>query len=47
MYLCFTEGLPPRTIFDKTVSVKQLSVVEPHGLLVLRSEKGKTFIITL
>lgn len=35
------EGLPPRTIFDKTVVVKQLTVVEAHGLLVLRSEKGK------
>ncbi|XP_021348641.1 GTPase-activating Rap/Ran-GAP domain-like protein 3, partial [Mizuhopecten yessoensis] len=35
------EGLPPRTIFDRTVLVKQLTIVEAHGLLVLRSEKGK------
>ncbi|XP_046368417.1 GTPase-activating Rap/Ran-GAP domain-like protein 3 isoform X2 [Haliotis rufescens] len=35
------EGLPPRAIFEKTVSVRQLSVVEAHGLLIMRSEKGK------
>ena len=37
-----TEGQPPRPIFDKTVSVKQLSVVEVHGLLILRVDKGQS-----
>ncbi|XP_052788627.1 GTPase-activating Rap/Ran-GAP domain-like protein 3 [Mya arenaria] len=35
------EGLPPRLIFDRSVCVKQLSVVEAHGLLILRRDKGK------
>ncbi|PVD22442.1 hypothetical protein C0Q70_18255 [Pomacea canaliculata] len=35
------EGLPPRLIFDKTVVVKQLSVVEVHGLLIMRMDRGK------
>ncbi|XP_071495920.1 GTPase-activating Rap/Ran-GAP domain-like protein 3 isoform X1 [Diadema antillarum] len=35
------EGLSPRMIFDKTVSFKQLSVVEAHGLLLARADKGK------
>ena len=35
------DGMAPRIIFDKSVSVRQLSVVEPHGLLILRTDKGK------
>ncbi|XP_030853506.1 GTPase-activating Rap/Ran-GAP domain-like protein 3 [Strongylocentrotus purpuratus] len=35
------EGLSPRMIFDKTVAFKQLSVVEAHGLLLARADKGK------
>ena len=42
-----SEGLQPRTIIDKSVTVKQLSVVEPHGLLILRTEKGIKFNFTL
>ncbi|KAG8234166.1 hypothetical protein J437_LFUL013468, partial [Ladona fulva] len=33
------EGLSQRVIFDKTVVVKQLSVVEAHGILLLRADK--------
>lgn len=28
-------------IFDKTITVKQLSVVEAHGILLMRIDKGK------
>ncbi|ESP05020.1 hypothetical protein LOTGIDRAFT_109410, partial [Lottia gigantea] len=35
------EGLSPRPIFDKTVIVKQLNVIEAHGLLIMRTDKGK------
>ncbi|XP_077987218.1 GTPase-activating Rap/Ran-GAP domain-like protein 3 [Glandiceps talaboti] len=35
------EGLSARLIFDKSVQVKQLSVVEAHGLLLFRADKGK------
>ncbi|KAL5011298.1 hypothetical protein ScPMuIL_009849 [Solemya velum] len=35
------EGLPPRLLFDRTVPVKQISVVEGHGLLIMRMDKGK------
>ncbi|XP_070176881.1 GTPase-activating Rap/Ran-GAP domain-like protein 3 [Littorina saxatilis] len=35
------EGQAPRQIFDKSVCVKQLSVVEVHNLLILRVDKGK------
>ncbi|XP_022084284.1 GTPase-activating Rap/Ran-GAP domain-like protein 3 isoform X2 [Acanthaster planci] len=38
---CIEEGLPPRMLFDRTVSVKQLSVVEAHDLLIFRADKGK------
>lgn len=35
------EGMTHRLIFDKTLPVKQLSVVEAHGILLLRAEKGR------
>ncbi|KAI0231031.1 GTPase-activating Rap/Ran-GAP domain-like protein 3 [Lamellibrachia satsuma] len=35
------EGTAPRIIFDKSVSVKQLNVVEAHGLLIFLADKGK------
>ncbi|CAH1785534.1 unnamed protein product [Owenia fusiformis] len=35
------EDLPPRLIFDKTIPIKQLTVAEPYGLLIIRSEKGR------
>ncbi|KAK8750165.1 hypothetical protein OTU49_015270, partial [Cherax quadricarinatus] len=35
------EGVAHRLIFDKSVQVKQLSVVEAHGILLLRADKGR------
>ncbi|XP_045201546.2 GTPase-activating Rap/Ran-GAP domain-like protein 3 isoform X4 [Mercenaria mercenaria] len=35
------DGLQPRMIFDKSVGVKQINVVEAHGLLIMRKDKGK------
>ena len=29
-------------IFDRTVVIKQLNVVEAHGLLLFRGDKGNT-----
>lgn len=40
MNMWITDGLPPRLIFDKTVLIKQLSIVEAHGLMVMRVQKG-------
>lgn len=36
----FLEGLNHRSIFDKSVPVKQLDVVEAHNLLIFRCDKG-------
>lgn len=36
----FPEGLNHRSIFDKSVPVKQLDVVEAHNLLIFRCDKG-------
>ncbi|XP_037559223.1 GTPase-activating Rap/Ran-GAP domain-like protein 3 isoform X1 [Dermacentor silvarum] len=35
------EGLTHRMIFDKTVLVKQVSVVEAHGILLFRTDRGR------
>ncbi|XP_015903214.1 GTPase-activating Rap/Ran-GAP domain-like protein 3 isoform X3 [Parasteatoda tepidariorum] len=35
------EGASHRLIFDKSVQVKQLSVVEAHGILLIRADKGR------
>ncbi|XP_069702439.1 GTPase-activating Rap/Ran-GAP domain-like protein 3 isoform X2 [Periplaneta americana] len=35
------ESLSHRLVFDKTVSVKQLHVVEAHGILLFRADKGR------
>ncbi|CAN8019583.1 unnamed protein product, partial [Ixodes persulcatus] len=35
------EGLTHRLIFDKTVQVKQISVVEAHGILLFRTDRGR------
>ncbi|XP_074653894.1 GTPase-activating Rap/Ran-GAP domain-like protein 3 isoform X3 [Tubulanus polymorphus] len=35
------EDLAPRMIFDRTVVIKQLNVIEAHGLLIFRADKGK------
>ncbi|XP_068243929.1 GTPase-activating Rap/Ran-GAP domain-like protein 3 [Palaemon carinicauda] len=37
----FKEGVAHRPIFDKSVQVKQLSVVEAHGILLIRVDKGR------
>ncbi|XP_042205762.1 GTPase-activating Rap/Ran-GAP domain-like protein 3 isoform X2 [Homarus americanus] len=34
------EGVAHRLVFDKSVQVKQLSVVEAHGILLLRADKA-------
>ncbi|KAF6203788.1 hypothetical protein GE061_002123 [Apolygus lucorum] len=34
------DGTSHRLIFEKSVSVKQLNVVEAHGILLLRADKG-------
>ena len=39
--LLFVEGTLPVPIFEKSCVIKQLSVVEDHGVLVLRMDKGK------
>ncbi|CAL4225609.1 unnamed protein product, partial [Meganyctiphanes norvegica] len=36
-----TEGVAHRPVFDKSVQAKQLSVVEAHGILLLRADKGR------
>ncbi|XP_022249773.1 GTPase-activating Rap/Ran-GAP domain-like protein 3 isoform X2 [Limulus polyphemus] len=35
------EGATHRLIFDRTVQAKQLSVVEAHGIILLRLDKGR------
>lgn len=35
------EGLSHRLILDKTVQVKQISVVEAHGILLFRTDRGR------
>ena len=42
LLLLITEGAVPRLIFDKTVVIKQLNVIEAHGLLLFRADKSKT-----
>lgn len=38
----FSDGLPDRLLFDKSVQIKQLNVVEQHGILLFRTgDKGK------
>ncbi|XP_073980334.1 GTPase-activating Rap/Ran-GAP domain-like protein 3 isoform X2 [Rhodnius prolixus] len=34
------DGLSHKQIFDKSVSIKQLTVVEAHGILLFRADKG-------
>uniref|UniRef100_A0A3B1J4L5 GTPase-activating Rap/Ran-GAP domain-like protein 3 n=1 Tax=Astyanax mexicanus TaxID=7994 RepID=A0A3B1J4L5_ASTMX len=35
------EALPPVQVFDKTLTVKQMHVLEPQDLLITRADKGK------
>uniref|UniRef100_A0A8C6UMX6 GTPase-activating Rap/Ran-GAP domain-like protein 3 n=1 Tax=Neogobius melanostomus TaxID=47308 RepID=A0A8C6UMX6_9GOBI len=41
MLLDDTSALPPVQVFDKTVVVKQMHVLEPQDLLIMRADKGK------
>ncbi|XP_034458163.1 GTPase-activating Rap/Ran-GAP domain-like protein 3 isoform X6 [Hippoglossus hippoglossus] len=36
-----TQALPPVQVFDKTMVVKQMHVLEPQDLLITRADKGK------
>ena len=37
-----TDGISNRLLFDKTVQIKQLDIVEQHGILLFRAgDKGK------
>ncbi|TWW66376.1 GTPase-activating Rap/Ran-GAP domain-like protein 3 [Takifugu flavidus] len=36
-----TQSVPPVQVFDKTVVVKQMHVLEPQDLLIIRADKGK------
>ena len=46
MYYTLAEGLNHRSIFDKSVLIKQLDVVEAHNLLIFRCDKGnRDFVV--
>lgn len=36
-----TQTLPPVQVFDKTMVVKQMHVLEPQDLLITRADKGR------
>ncbi|XP_061787791.1 GTPase-activating Rap/Ran-GAP domain-like protein 3 isoform X4 [Nerophis lumbriciformis] len=36
-----TQALPPVQVFDKTLLVKQMHILEPQDLLITRADKGK------
>lgn len=36
-----TQALPPVQVFDKTMVVKQMHVLEPQDMLITRADKGK------
>lgn len=35
-----SDGISHRQIIEKSVSIRQLSVVEAHGILLFRADKG-------
>lgn len=35
------QALPPVQVFDKTMAVKQMHVLEPQDLLITRADKGR------
>lgn len=46
MFYTLAEGLNHRSIFDKSVLIKQLDVVEAHNLLIFRCDKGnRDFVV--
>ena len=40
-HILIPEGAPSRLLFDKTISVRQIDVIEEHGLLICRTDKGE------
>lgn len=36
-----TQTLPPVQVFDKTMAVKQMHILEPQDLLITRADKGR------
>lgn len=46
-----TDGSSHRLIFDKSLQARQLNVVEPHGILLLRgghsNKEGKVYVFRL
>lgn len=51
MKFLLADGNSHRLVFDKTLQVKQLNVVEPHGILLLRAgqscREGKVYVFRL
>jgi hypothetical protein len=43
----FAESMSHHLLFDKTVAVKQLHVVEAHGILLFRTDRGNCGILYL
>jgi len=43
----FSESMSHHLLFYKTVAVKQLHVVEAHGILLFRTDKGNCAILYL
>lgn len=41
--LAEAQALPPVQVFDKTMVVKQMHVLEPQDLLITRADKGKAW----
>lgn len=39
-----TEGGTCRMVFDKSVQIKQITVVEAHGILIFRTDKGNRIL---
>lgn len=50
-FVIVTDGSSHRMIFDRTLQVRQLNVVEPHGIVLLRgghsSREGKVYVFRL
>lgn len=44
-YCCIIDGISHKQIIDKSVSIRQLNVVEAHGILLFRADKGTGYPI--
>lgn len=44
---CVVEGATSRMLFDKTIPIKQLDVVEDYGLLLYRTDKGIILVVVM